>query len=209
MATLEGEGHLTVDLLVSPVTMPARNLPISLRSKVKTELDRLLHLGVISRIDERTEWVNQIVVVERKDSDKVRLCIDLKPLNKALQREHHHLPTFEEILPDLSGAQVFTESYLRHGYWHIPLDRGTRKLTFLQTVFGRFIWNRLPLALKVSSEIFGKRVLAALPDLPGVLADDVLVIGEWREPQRCYSITQHSREQTARKMQVKWHRTKS
>ena len=85
VGTLEGEVHLTVDPSISPVAMPARNLPISLRSKVKTELDRLLRLGVISPIDEPTEWVNQIVVVEQKDSDKVRICIDPKPLNKALQ----------------------------------------------------------------------------------------------------------------------------
>ena len=179
LGTLEGEAHLTVDSAVPPVVLPARNVPLALRSKVKKELKRLLGLGVISRVDEPTSWVSQLVVVEKKNTDQVRLCIDPRPLNKALRREHHHLSTFEEIVPELSGAQIFAKCDLRNGYWHIPLDDESRKLTCFQSTDGRYVWNRLPFGLKVSSEIFSKRVHSALVDLPGTfcIADDVIVIG--------------------------------
>ena len=99
VGTLAGEAHLSVDFSISPVILPARSLPISLRPKVKAELKRLLKLGVISQVDEPTSWVSQMVVVEKKKSDQVRPCIYPRPLNKALQREHYHLPTIEEVPP--------------------------------------------------------------------------------------------------------------
>ena len=49
---------------------------MALRPRVKKELDRMMSLGVISPIDEPTDWVSQVVVVERKPADRVRLCID-------------------------------------------------------------------------------------------------------------------------------------
>lgn len=179
IGTLDGEAHLSIDGSVSPVILPARNVATSLRPRVKKELKRMARLGVISFIDEHTEWASQIVVVDRKSTDRVRICIDPKYLNNALQREHYHLPTLEEILPELGKAKVFSKFDLRSGYWHVPLDPESRKLTCCQTPFGRFIWNRLPFGLKVSSEIFQKRVHAAISGLPGVycIADDVLIAG--------------------------------
>jgi len=47
------------------------------------------------------------------------------------------------------------------------------------TPFGRYCWNRPPFGLKVSSEIFQKRLTAALSGLHGVfaIADDLLITG--------------------------------
>ena len=52
-------------------------------------------------------------------------------------------------------------------------------LTTMATPFGRYRWRRLPFGLKVSSEIFQKRLLQALEGLEGVLcvADDIVVVG--------------------------------
>ena len=179
IGTLEGEAHLALDHCVSPVILPSRNIAASLRPRVKKELNRMARLGVIAFIDEHTDWASQIVVVERKSDDRVRICIDPKYLNNALLREHHHLPTLEEILPELGKAKVFAKFDLRSGYWHVPLDEESRKLTCCQSPFGRFIWNRLPFGLSVSSEIFQKRVHAALSGIPGVycIADDILIAG--------------------------------
>ena len=67
VGTLAGEAHLSVDSSISPVILPARSLPISLRPKVKAELKRLLKLAVISQVDEPTSWVSQIVVFEKRN----------------------------------------------------------------------------------------------------------------------------------------------
>ena len=84
LGTLPGEVHLPVDASVQPVALPPRTVPVFLRKPVQTELKRLQDLKVISPIEEPTDWVSQMVAVERKNSDRVRICIDPRPLNKAL-----------------------------------------------------------------------------------------------------------------------------
>ena len=103
IGTLEGRVHLSLDETVLSVVLPARNVPVSLRACAKRELNRMPHLGVILFIDEHTDWASQIVVVDRKSDNHVRMCIDPKYLNNALLHEHHYLPTLE-ILPKLGNA---------------------------------------------------------------------------------------------------------
>ena len=106
--------------------------------------------------------MSQIVVVEKKQSDHVRLCIpDLSTK-----------PCRGNIITYLPWKRL----YLTFGYWHVFLDKSSRKLTCSQTPFGRFVWNRLPFGLKVSPEIFQKLAHAALYELLGVncIADDII-----------------------------------
>ena len=139
----------------------------------------MAHLGVISFINKHTDSASQFVVVDRKSDNHVHICIDPKYLNDALLREHHHLPTLDEILSELGNAKAFTKFDLRLGYGHVPLDKESRKLTCYQSPLGRFFWNRLPFDLKVSSKIFTKKVTSALSGFPGVycIVDDVLIAG--------------------------------
>ena len=66
---------------------PPRTLPESLSATMKMELDRLDDTGVSIKVDEPTDWINKMSVVKKIAGD-VRICIDLRPLNLALKREH-------------------------------------------------------------------------------------------------------------------------
>ena len=44
-------------------------------------------LGAIEKVDQPTEWVNSIVIVEKEDGS-LRICLDPKDLNRAVKREH-------------------------------------------------------------------------------------------------------------------------
>lgn len=60
---------------VQPVQQKLRRLPLSVRQAVSAELERLLDMDVIERID-ASEWVSPIVVTLRKNG-RVRMCIDI------------------------------------------------------------------------------------------------------------------------------------
>ena len=107
------------------------------------------------------------------------LCIDSRPLNKALKREHYKLPTLDDVLPEFKDANIFTKLDVKEAFWHIKLDEESSKLTTMITPFGRVRWTRMPFGLNVSSEIFQRHLATALDDLPGLInvADDILVIG--------------------------------
>jgi len=65
--------------------MPLRRLPIGIRDKVAAELQRLEASGIIEPVTEPTPWVSTLLVVAKPDG-RIRICIDPKPLNKALKR---------------------------------------------------------------------------------------------------------------------------
>jgi hypothetical protein len=110
---LEGQLHLETDPNVSPVKMPCRKWPIAIQEKVKQELKRLEKLDVVAKVNTPTDWISS-VVINTKPNGKVRLCIDPKPLNKALKRNDYPIPTIDDVLPQLQGAQYFIQLQLLH-----------------------------------------------------------------------------------------------
>ena len=126
------------------------------------------------------------MVTSLKKNGDIRVCIDPQALNKVLKREMHPLPIIEDILPELSKAKIFSKFDLRNGYWHCSLDEESSNLTTFQTPFGQYKWKRLPFGLAVSSEIFQKKLIAALDGIEGVVcvADDILLYGVGEDEEK-------------------------
>jgi hypothetical protein len=61
---------IQVDTSVKPVVNPPGKVPASLRDKLKCTLDKMVKDGVIRKIDESTEWVSSLVIVEKPKSDR-------------------------------------------------------------------------------------------------------------------------------------------
>ena len=155
-----------------------RHVPLTLRKKVQQELHRMEEMGVISKVDQPTEWCAGMVVVP-KSNGSIRICVDLKPLNECVRREVHPLPRVDETLAQLTGAKVFSKLDANSGFWQIPLSPQSRLLTTFITPFGRFCFNKLPFGICSAPEHFQKRMSAILAGLEGVLClmDDVLIFG--------------------------------
>ena len=119
------------------------------------------------------------MVVARKANGNLRLCLDPKPLNKALKRFHFPMPVIEEILPDLGKAKIFPKVDCKDGYWQIKLTEESLLLTTFATPFGRYKWNRMPFGISPDSKIFQLRLHEAVEGLDGVyaIADDTLIAG--------------------------------
>ena len=176
---LEGEYQLEIDSSVKPVQLPKRRVPAAMMKPLKAELQDLQRRGIITPVECSTNWINGMVVVQ-KQNGKLRVCIDPRPLNKALKRTHFPLPTIEDILPDLSKAKVFTVCDVKSGFWHVKLDEESGFRTTFPTPFGRYRWLRLPMGISPAPEVFQRRLTQALEDLPGlyIIADDVLITGQ-------------------------------
>ena len=173
---LAGSLHIDIDPAIHPVRLPLRRLPIAIKEKVRSELEQLVKNGVIT--PEPTMWISALLVVT-KPNGKIRICIDPKPLNKALHRNHYPMPTIEDIIPDLKKAKVFSTVDAKDAFWHVLLDEESSKLTTFQTPFGKFRWLRLPFGISVAPEEFQRRIHNALSGLDGIacIADDILVYG--------------------------------
>ena len=73
--------HIQLDPNHKPVVHPPRKVPVTIKSKVKDELERMERLEVIERIQEPTDWVNSMVIVV-KPNGKLRICIDPRDLHQ-------------------------------------------------------------------------------------------------------------------------------
>ena len=87
LGCLPGKRHITLKPEVQPVQHACRKVPFPLRDQLKEELDRMEKMNAIVKVDEPTEWVSSLVIVEKKNG-KLRICLDPRSLNKAIMREH-------------------------------------------------------------------------------------------------------------------------
>ncbi|XP_028672669.1 uncharacterized protein K02A2.6-like [Erpetoichthys calabaricus] len=176
---LEGEYNLEVDPAVKSVRLPKRRVPVALMKLLEDELGSLVERGIIAQVEKSTDWISSMVVV-KKASGKLRICIDPRPLNKALRRQHFPLPTIDDVLPNLTKARVFTVCDVKDGFWHIRLSEESSYLTTFATPCGRYRWIRMPMGISPAPEVFQHRLTQALEGLPGIwiIADDILVCGE-------------------------------
>lgn len=157
-----------------------RRVALPLMGKVKTELERMEQLGVITRIEEPTDWCCGMVVAPKKAKDEVRICVDLTPLNEAVCREKFILPSVDQTLGMLAGAQLFTKLDANMGFWQIPLAKESALYTTFITPFGRYYFNRLPFGISSAPEHFQNRMVTEVTEgLEGVAChmDDVLIWG--------------------------------
>ena len=83
----------------------ARRIPLPLLPKVEQELQRMEKNGVTERITEPTDWCAPVVPVMKKGGG-VRICVDLKKLNRAVKRERYMLPTLEDVMHKLKGFSL-------------------------------------------------------------------------------------------------------
>ena len=75
LGTLPGTVHFHVDESVQPVVNRPRRLPVTLEKVVAKELDNPVEQGVITPVDEPSEWLSQLAVATRK-AGAIRVCID-------------------------------------------------------------------------------------------------------------------------------------
>ena len=183
LGTLQGDYEIKLKPDAKPFSLgTARNIPLPLRDKVKQELNDMEAQGVISKVQQPTQWCAGMVIVSKK-SGGVRVCVDLKPLNRCVLREHHPLPKVDEVLAQLTGATMFSKLDANSGFWQVPLSQNSRELTTFITPFGRYCYNKLPFGISSAPEHFQRRMHSLLEGLEGVVCvmDDILVFGSTKQ----------------------------
>ena len=131
---MEGEKfHIALTENAKPfcVNTP-RSVPYAYRDKLKAELDLLQSQGIIAPITEPTEWCAPIVVTPKKDTNDIRMCVDLSRLNKYVRRERYQSATPTQAVADIAAdnAKVFTKLDAMKGYHQCPLDEESQHVHY-------------------------------------------------------------------------------
>ncbi|GFQ67082.1 retrovirus-related Pol polyprotein from transposon 17.6 [Trichonephila clavata] len=135
-----------------PILAAPGKKPLDIHSKVKEELNNMVEVGIISKVEEPTEWVSNMVVID--SPKKLRICLDPRPLNEAIQRPHYPIPITNALVKMLQGGKVFTILDAKNGFWQLPLDEKSSYLTTFCTPWGRYRFLVLPFGLNSTPKKF-------------------------------------------------------
>ena len=92
---LEGEYRIRLDDTVDPIQHAPRQVPVTLRDRLKATLDDMVRDDIIEAVEKHIEWISSMVVITKKDS-KLRICLNPKDLNHVIRRENYQLPMIED-----------------------------------------------------------------------------------------------------------------
>ena len=118
-------------------------------------------------------------MVSRKRNGKVRLCLDLRQVNRAVVTDGYPLPHMDELLHSLQGSSIYTVLDLKDAYNQVELHPDSRNLTAFITHEGLFRYCRVPMGLASSGPCFQRIMEDMLKGIKGVTVylDDVVVHG--------------------------------
>ena len=131
--------------------------------------------GIICR--SRGPYSSSTVVVDKKDGSK-RVCIDFRRLNKITKPYVYPLPTIDQILGKLGGAQYISTFDLKSGFFAVGIEPSSRDYTAFTCARGQFHFCRAPFGLRNSPAWFCELMTLALDGLDDFCSfymDDIVV----------------------------------
>ena len=151
------EYHISLDSTVASKIQGQWKFPLEVQQPLQRMLDKMERDLVIARVMRPTDWVNSLVLWEKRDGS-LSICLDPTDLNRAIKRDHHPVPTLEEITPRLCGTAVFSKLGARNGCWHVRLNKESSYLTTFNTPFGHYRYLRMPFGLCMSQDVFQRHI---------------------------------------------------
>jgi hypothetical protein len=112
----------------------------------------------------RYEWINPIVIQNKKGVDDIQVCVDYRSLNISFVHDPFPTPFSDEVLDQVAGneAYSFTDGFFRYHLVRI-IEEDKKKTTFT-TEWGSFSYNVMPFGLKNSPAVFSRVLIAAFCD---------------------------------------------
>ena len=121
----------------------------------------------------------------RKKSGEIRLCVDFRNLNHALDKDNYPVPPMEKLLQMVSGFELFSLLDGFSGYNQVLVAEEDRLKTTFRTRWGTFTYRRMPFGLINVGATFQRAMDIAFRGLIGrsavVYLDDITIFSRKRE----------------------------
>jgi len=108
--------------------------------------------GIIAPI-RFSEWVSNLVPTRKKTRD-IRLCVDLRNVNKVSLKDHYPLPKMDHILQRVVGASRISLLDGFSGFNQILVHPNDQEKTAFATPWGTFKYVKMPFGLKHAGATF-------------------------------------------------------
>ena len=121
-------------------------------------------------------WISNPVLVPKPDGN-LRITVDLRQVNKALEDPHLPIPRVDDILPMFSGKKIFSKLDLKTAFHQIELDEASRHLTVFRAGDKLKRYKRLAMGSLPASGELNKRLHPVLAHIQSaeIIHDDIVI----------------------------------
>lgn len=171
-----------IDDSVPPVHQPARPVPFHLRAKMEKELEKMEAEDIIEPHHGPAPWVSNVVMTP-KDDGGVRITIDMRAANKAIQKTNLPIPRPEEISSQLAGYTVFSKLDFKSAFHQLEIEEESRILTVFHGNGRLMRYKRLTMGTTPASGELNKALRPIFQDIKDahLIQDDLIIGGKTQE----------------------------
>ena len=171
------------------VIQPPRRIPLQYLSKLKKEIDSMKKDDIIEgpiSIERPGTFLSNLVITEKKGTDKIRVTLDCQDVNKNIYATHEPIPTTEELRHELRGSDRFTTLDMTNCYHQFEIEEPARKLFSFRTPWGIYRYKRMVMGTSPASSEIQKRIRQIIGKCQNAIhiKDDILVHGKGKEHDR-------------------------
>jgi hypothetical protein len=98
-------------------------------------------------------WGSPVLFVKKKDGN-MKLCIDLKQLNKVIVKNKYPFPRIDDLFDQIKGENIFSKIDLRLGYNQVRIKEEYNSKTTFRTRYGHYEFVVVPFGFKNAPTTF-------------------------------------------------------
>jgi transposase InsO family protein len=147
----------------APVTQRPYKLSHHESCWLQGELERLLAIGVIR--PSQSAWMSPVVLVP-KPNGALRLCVDMRMLNKCTVPDPYPLPHIEEMHAAMGGCQLWSKMDYVTGFWQVLVHPDDCAKTGFTTPHGNFEFVRMAMGMMSAPATFQRLMDTMLAGVP-------------------------------------------